>query len=59
MENNYNIKKDKDGKDICFFSIDWVDENGKKNSIQTRDVFEAETILGLLSGNITFGDLTP
>lgn len=53
---NYNIKK-QDDKPMFACKIEWVDTDGKVNSVLSTDPDEAETILGLLTGNITLEDL--
>lgn len=55
---NYNVGLDENGKRFRVV-IEWYNEKGEFFIKQSKDIEEAETILGLLSGNISFADLEP
>ena len=41
--------------------IEWTDKKGKKHKVEFNEktLEEAETIIGLMTGNICLGDLEP
>jgi len=51
---DYNVKKAK-------IVIEWTDEKGKKHCKEFNEntLEEAETIIGLMTGNICLSDLEP
>lgn len=55
----YDIKKDEYGKNLCRFMFEWVDVEEETHTVETTDIDEAATIIGLLSGEICLGDLEP
>ena len=55
----YKIARDKNGCQLFKCTIEWVDTDGKTNSLELDDVDVAETTIGLLSGNICLADLEP
>lgn len=40
-------------------TISWIDKNDKEHNYETNIIEEAETVIGLLSGNILLPDLEP
>lgn len=57
MTTNYDIKKDEKGKDLCRFMFEWVDKNGETQTVETNCIETAQTVIGLLSGEICLADL--
>jgi hypothetical protein len=57
MNDYYNIQLDENHKSKQRFIFEWYDINGIYHIVETTDMDEAETVLGLLSGNICLGDL--
>lgn len=58
MKKNYNIKIH-NGKKLCNFTFEWVNEKGVKEKIETEDMETAQTIINLLSGETCLADLEP
>jgi hypothetical protein len=40
-------------------AVEWLDESGQYRKITTTDAEAAETVVGLITGNITLEDLKP
>lgn len=59
MKRIYDIKKDENGKDLCRFIFEWVDKSGEPQKVETDCVETAQTVIGLLSGEICLSDLEP
>ncbi len=59
MSTEYNIKTDERGLQIFNCKIEWTAVDGKTHVVETADAETAETVIGLLTGNITLSDLEP
>ena len=61
QEGNYGQYTIKEGLGIPKLSvtISWIDKNDKEHHYETNIIEEAETVIGLLSGNILLPDLEP
>lgn len=58
-DKNYNIRQNVGNNTGFHCVIEWVDEYGKDNLCETDDVLTAQTVIGLLSGEICLADLEP
>ena len=54
----YDIKVNENGPQQRFV-FEWYDKNNEYHIVETINMEEAQTILGLLSGEICLGDLEP
>lgn len=59
VNKEYDIKRDGQGFQICRFRFEWTDEDGIEHLADTDDLSTAETIIGLLTGEICLADLEP
>lgn len=58
MEKNYDIKRE-GTKQLCKFHFEWTDVNDVEQVVDTDDIELAQTIIGLLTGEICLADLEP
>ncbi len=53
---NYNVGKNSEGEELFSVHLEWYDENGSVFEWVSDDIESTQNVLGLLSGELGFGD---